>query len=107
MPKILNHTDERDAYIVAQYKRGRTTRCISEELGISTGTILLRLEAAGVQRRPRGPVVTLTIDVVKVAKAMNDDRVPWKVICRKTGFSYTPLKTAVRELRKAERGQAA
>lgn len=102
MPKILNHTEERDAYIAAQYQRGRTTRSISEELGISTGTVLLRLEAAGVQRRPRGPVVTLTMDVVKVAKALNDEAVPWKVICRKIGFSYTPLKTAVRELRKAQ-----
>lgn len=85
-------------YIIAQYARGRSSRCIAREMGTTQQTILLYLEKNGVERRVGKPNKVVTVEMVQMAKDMRVDRKRWKTIVAKIGVSYETLRVAIKNL---------
>lgn len=98
MPRAKALTQEQMPYVIAEYQRGRNTRCIADELGVSASTVVLALDAAGIDRRPRGAVKLITQEVAQIAKDLKATGLAWRWVAKRTGFSETALKRAVRAL---------
>lgn len=96
-------TPEQVNYLVAEYQRGRTAPNIAQELGVSKGSAINYLKAAGVERRHRvGAPKLVTLELVQAAKGMREQMIPWKTIVRKLGVCESVLYDGIKRMEKGE-----
>lgn len=88
---------ERIAYMVAEYRRGRSMPEIAEELIVSAATVRNYLIEEGVERRRAGAKTIADEQLVTLAAEMQAEGVPWKTISKKIGVSHSALDRAVRK----------
>ena len=97
-PRKTDLTDEQIAYCISEYNRGRNTRCLADEFGVSATTIVLRMEAAGAPRRRRGAVQLITPEIAQAAKDLRATGLAWNWVAKRIGFSESALKREIRKL---------
>jgi DNA-binding NarL/FixJ family response regulator len=82
------------------YQRGLTTREIGKQLGVTNGTIVNRLKAMGIERRPQGPirgVVYKQLDDEKI-KQMYQDGFSTYDIGKQLGVSHSTILSRLKSM---------
>lgn len=88
---------EQVAYMVSEYKRGRSMPEIAEELILSAATVRNYLIEEGVERRAPGNSRLVTQELIDLAAEMQAEGVAWKTIAKKLGVSHSALDKSVRK----------
>lgn len=86
------------AYIIAQYKRGRSAHNIAREMGVTMQTILIYLKAEGVDRRVAGAKKIRTPEMAVLAQQLRDQGNKWAYIAAKLGVSRETVRVAINSL---------
>lgn len=94
MPKKLSSTQI--AYAVAEYKRGRSMKCVGKELGVSDTTILSYFKQLDIPRRPAGMYLYATPDLIDMAIAMRAEGKPWKEVEAHIGLTTNTMLYHIR-----------
>lgn len=83
-------------YLISEYKRGRHSTCLAEEVGVSASTMILFLKDNGVELRPRGKTLQGTLELATLARTLREQGQRWKTISRKIGLHEHTLRCAVK-----------
>lgn len=81
--------------MVDLYQKGRSSRSIAEDIGVSACTVSRNLRKAGVVVAPRGQRFMLTSEYVDLARRLRAEGLRWTEISARIGFSVRQLQLYV------------
>jgi predicted transcriptional regulator len=88
---------EKEAEMVARYVAGETSPELAEVYFVNRATIINYLHRNGITPRKPGSTKRATGAIGKQAYELREQKVAWKVICRKLNMARTTLTTAANE----------